>query len=63
MLLSPATTARRAKPSMSPSTHPCFCASAWQRGSRITRTLVKGTNTLLFRDDKGNPVWNRRTGK
>ena len=25
--------------------------------------VVKGTDTLLFRDDKGNPVWDWRTGK
>jgi hypothetical protein len=24
---------------------------------------VKGQDTLLFRDDKGNPVWDSRTGK
>ncbi|MGA8764695.1 MAG: hypothetical protein WB562_17630 [Candidatus Sulfotelmatobacter sp.] len=29
----------------------------------LARQLVKGTDTLLFRDDKGNPVWNWRTGK
>jgi hypothetical protein len=29
----------------------------------LARELVKGTDTLLFRDDKGNPVWDSRTGK
>lgn len=29
----------------------------------LVRELVKGTDTLLFRDDKGNPVWDSRTGK
>ena len=29
----------------------------------LARELVKGTDTFLFRDDKGNPVWNWRTGK
>jgi hypothetical protein len=29
----------------------------------LARELVKGTDTLMFRDDKGNPVWNWRTGK
>jgi hypothetical protein len=29
----------------------------------LTRELVKGTDTLIFRDDKGNPVWNPHTGK
>lgn len=29
----------------------------------LARELVKGTDTLVFRDDKGNPVWNPRTGK
>jgi hypothetical protein len=29
----------------------------------LARQLVKGTDTLLFRDDKGNPVWDWRTGK
>jgi hypothetical protein len=24
---------------------------------------VKGSDTLLFRDDKGKPVWDARTGK
>jgi hypothetical protein len=24
---------------------------------------VKGSDTLLFRDDKGKPVWDSRTGK
>lgn len=24
----------------------------------LTRELVKGTDTLVLRDDKGNPVWN-----
>jgi hypothetical protein len=29
----------------------------------LARELVKGTDTLMFRDDKGNPVWDSRTGK
>jgi hypothetical protein len=29
----------------------------------LARELVKGTDTLLFRDDKGKPVWDPRTGK
>ncbi|HXO33516.1 MAG TPA: hypothetical protein VN901_14285 [Candidatus Acidoferrales bacterium] len=29
----------------------------------LARELVKGTDTLLFRDDKGKPVWDSRTGK
>ncbi len=29
----------------------------------LAREVVKGTDTLLFRDDKGNPVWDWRTGK
>lgn len=29
----------------------------------LAREMVKGTDTLLFRDDKGNPVWDWRTGK
>jgi hypothetical protein len=29
----------------------------------LARELVKGQDTLLFRDDKGNPVWDPRTGK
>jgi hypothetical protein len=29
----------------------------------LARELVKGTDTLSFRDDKGNPVWDLRTGK
>lgn len=29
----------------------------------LARELVKGTDTLLFRDDKGKPVWDARTGK
>lgn len=29
----------------------------------LARELVKGTDTLVFRDDKGNPVWDPRTGK
>jgi hypothetical protein len=29
----------------------------------LARELVKGTDTLMFRDDKGNPVWDWRTGK
>ena len=29
----------------------------------LARQLVKGTDTLMFRDDKGTPVWDPRTGK
>jgi len=29
----------------------------------LARELVKGTDTLMFRDAKGAPVWNWRTGK
>jgi hypothetical protein len=29
----------------------------------LARELVKGSETLLFRDEKGNPLWNERTGK
>jgi len=29
----------------------------------LAREVVKGQDTILFRDDKGNPVWNLRTGK
>lgn len=29
----------------------------------LAREVVKGQDTLLFRDDKGNPVWDWRTGK
>jgi len=29
----------------------------------LARQLVKGTDTLMFRDEKGNPVWDSRTGK
>ena len=29
----------------------------------LARELVKGTDTLMFRDNKGNPVWDPRTGK
>ena len=29
----------------------------------LARELVKGTDTLMFRDDKGNPVWDSRSGK
>lgn len=29
----------------------------------LVRELVKGTDTLLFRDNKGAPVWDWRTGK
>ena len=36
-----------------------------QQGSDmiLARDLVKGTDTLLLGDDKGNPVWDWRTGK
>lgn len=29
----------------------------------LARELVKGTDTLLFRNSKGNPAWSWRTGK
>lgn len=29
----------------------------------LAREMVKGTDTLMFRDDKGKPVWDERTGK
>jgi hypothetical protein len=29
----------------------------------LARELIKGTDTLLFRDDQGKPVWDWRTGK
>lgn len=29
----------------------------------LVRELVRGGDTLVFRDDKGNPVWNEKTGK
>ncbi len=29
----------------------------------LARELVRGADTLVFRDDKGAPVWNLRTGK
>ena len=29
----------------------------------LARELVKGTDTLQFRDNKGHPVWDSRTGK
>jgi hypothetical protein len=29
----------------------------------LTKELTRGTDTLVFRDDKGEPVWNSRTGK
>jgi uncharacterized protein YdeI (BOF family) len=29
----------------------------------LAREIVKGTDTLMFRDDKGKPVWDERTGK
>jgi len=29
----------------------------------LAREIVKGTDTLMFRDDKGAPVWDPRTGK
>jgi hypothetical protein len=36
-----------------------------QEGSELilAREMVRGTDTLMFRDNKGNPVWNERTGK
>lgn len=29
----------------------------------LAREMVKGTDTLMFRDEKGKPVWDDRTGK
>lgn len=29
----------------------------------LVRELIKGTDTFMFRDDKGKPVWDWRTGK
>jgi uncharacterized protein YdeI (BOF family) len=29
----------------------------------LAREIVKGTDTFMFRDDKGKPVWDERTGK
>ena len=29
----------------------------------LARELTRGADTLMFRDDKGNPVWNPHTGK
>jgi hypothetical protein len=29
----------------------------------LAREIVKGTDTLMFRDDKGKPIWDERTGK
>ncbi|HTA49801.1 MAG TPA: hypothetical protein VK930_10135 [Verrucomicrobiae bacterium] len=29
----------------------------------LVRELVKGSDTLMFRDDKGKPAWDWRTGK
>lgn len=29
----------------------------------LARELVRGTDTIMFRDDKGKPVWSWRTGK
>jgi hypothetical protein len=29
----------------------------------LAREMVKGSDTLMFRDDKGKPVWDERTGK
>jgi hypothetical protein len=29
----------------------------------LAREVVKGTDTLMFRDEKGKPVWDDRTGK
>ena len=29
----------------------------------LAREVIKGTDTLMFRDDKGNAVWDWRTGK
>lgn len=29
----------------------------------LVREMIKGSDTLMFRDDKGKPVWDERTGK
>jgi hypothetical protein len=29
----------------------------------LAREMTKGSDTLMFRDDKGKPVWDERTGK
>ena len=29
----------------------------------LAREIIKGTDTFMFRDDKGKPVWDERTGK
>jgi hypothetical protein len=29
----------------------------------LAREVVRGTDTLMFRDGQGNPVWNPKTGK
>ena len=29
----------------------------------LAKELIKGTDTLVFRDERGDPVWNLRTGK
>ena len=29
----------------------------------LSRELVRGTDTILLRDDKGKPVWDSRTGR
>ena len=29
----------------------------------LAREMVRGSDTLMFRDNKGNPVWDSRTGK
>ena|SRR6266851_3192463 len=36
-----------------------------QEGAEVilAREMIRGTDTLMFRDNKGNPVWNERTGK
>jgi hypothetical protein len=36
-----------------------------QEGTEVilAREMVRGADTLMFRDNKGNPVWNERTGK
>jgi hypothetical protein len=35
--------------------------SKWKTGDAemvLAREVVKGTDTLILRDEKGNPVWN-----
>ena len=29
----------------------------------LAREIIRGADTLMFRDDKGKPIWNEHTGK